>query len=63
MICYSDGMFYYLLKLMFSTNRLKGLVALNTNKNLYFTSLGYHKYSQLVTNRNMISTTYLGVFK
>ena len=63
MICYSDGTFYYLLKLMFSTKQFKGLVSLNTNKNLYFASMGHHKYSALVANRNNNSMAYLGVFK
>lgn len=63
MICYSDGTFYYLLKLMFSTKQFKGIVSLNLNKNLYFASLGHHKYSQLVTNRNSISMAYLGIFR
>lgn len=63
MICYSDATFYYVLKLMFSTKQFKGLVSLNTNKNLYFASMGHHKYSQLVANRNNNSMAYLGVFK
>lgn len=63
MICYSDGTFYYLWKLMFSTKQFKRSGSLNTNKNLYFASMSHHKYSQLAANRNNISMAYLGVLR
>ena len=63
MICYSDGTFYYLLKLMFSTKKFGGIASLNINKDFYYARMGYRKYSELVANRNNNSMTYLGVLR
>jgi hypothetical protein len=35
MICYSDGRFYYLISLCFSTDKVQGTVRMCTNKGVY----------------------------